>query len=48
MPPSHYLFGGKKAGFTMRIPEDGFNGIAGTIWAEDALMMNVRLKDGKR
>jgi len=47
MPPSPYLSGGQKAGFIMKIPEGGSNGIAGTSWAEDALMMNVRSKDGK-
>jgi hypothetical protein len=45
---SHYLFGGKKVGFIMKILEGGFNGIVGTIKAEDAQMMNVRSKDGKR
>jgi len=45
---SRYLFGGKKAGSIMKILEGGFNGIVGTPWAEDAQMMNVRSKDGKR
>ncbi len=45
---NHYLFGGKKGGFIRKILEVGFNGIVGTTWAEDAQMMNVRSKDGKR
>lgn len=45
---NHYLFGGKKDGFIMKILEDGFNGIVGTTWADDAQMINVKLKDGRR
>jgi hypothetical protein len=45
---SHYLFGGTRIGFIMKILEDGFKGIVGTTWGEDAQMMNVRSKDGKR
>jgi hypothetical protein len=48
MLPNHYLFGGKKDGFILKIPGDGFSGIAGTTWAGGAQMMNVRSKDGKR
>ena len=43
---SRYLFGGTKVGFIMKIIEDGFNGIVGTTWAEDAQTMNVRSRDG--
>ena len=32
----------------MKIPEDGFNGIVGTLWEEDVQMMYGKLKDGKR
>ena len=45
---SHCPYGGKKAGFILKIREDGFNGIAGTFPAEDVRMMNARLKDGGR
>ena len=45
---SHYPYGKKKGGYIMRIPEDGFNGIADIIWAEDARMMKDRSEDGKQ
>ena len=32
----------------MKILEGGFNGIVGTTWVEDAWMMSVRSKDGRR
>ncbi len=43
----HYPYGGKSIGFIRKTPGDGFNGIAGTTWGEDARMTNDRLKDGK-
>lgn len=37
----------KMDGFVLRIREDGFNGIAVIIWAEELKMIFARSKDGK-
>ena len=48
MLPSHCQSGEKKVGFTMKIQEDGFSGIAGIIGAGGARTTNAKLTDGGR
>ena len=38
----------KKAGSMRQIPEDGFSGTAGIIWAADAPTTSARSKDGRQ
>ena len=48
MPPSLYPIGKKKVGSMRQIPEDGFSGTAGIIWAADAPTTSARSKDGRQ
>jgi len=47
MPPSPCHIGERRAGYTRRTREDGFSGIAGTIAAEDVLMIRGKSGGGK-
>lgn len=47
-PPRHWLCGRKRVGFIARTRGGGFSGTAGTLWAGDVPMTNVRSSDGKR
>jgi len=48
MPPSLYPIGKKKVGSMRQIPEDGFSGTAGIIWAADARRPAPDKKDGRQ
>ena len=45
--PEFRTDGEEKAGSIRKIPEDGFSGTAGIIWAADALTIRVRSEDGR-
>ena len=45
----HYIIGKQKAGFILKILEDGSNGIVGILWVEGYWKkIIVKSKDGKR
>lgn len=47
MRPNRWLSGNEKGGYTHKILEDGFSGIAGTIWGAEVRMMQDKSNDGR-
>jgi hypothetical protein len=48
MPRNPFLYGAVRAGFIMKIPVAGFNGIVVITWDDVVMMMKGKSNDGEQ